>query len=54
MDYELISVAELDGLPEDDERAFVEAEAICRRKVMQVISQDQSERGELSDEMRLQ
>jgi hypothetical protein len=51
---ELISAEELDSLPEDDERAFVTAEAICRRNVLTAIREDQSERGDYSEEMKLQ
>ena len=51
---ELISAEELDNLPEDDDRAFVAAELICRRNVLRVVQQDDSERGDWADEMRLQ
>jgi hypothetical protein len=51
---ELISAEELEKLPEDDDRAFVTAESICRRNVLTAIRQDQTERGEYAEEMRLQ
>ena len=54
MDYELISPAELNSLPEEDDLAFVAAEGICRRNVARTVAEDQSERGSYGDEMRLQ
>ena len=49
--YEIISVAELENLPEDDSQAFIEAEAICRRNVARI----EAARGSsAADETKLQ
>jgi hypothetical protein len=54
MEHELISAAELKNLPLEDDLAFVEAEAICPRSVAEAVKQDDSERGDYADEMKLQ
>ena len=40
MDFELISEEEFEGLPDDDEQCFVAYEAICRRNMNRMISDD--------------
>ena len=54
MSYELISAAELRGLPEDNDEAFVEAEVICRRNLTQLMHDDETEHGNAQEDIRLQ
>jgi hypothetical protein len=54
MSYELISAAELRGLPEDNDEAFVEAEVICRRNLTQLLQEDETQHGNAQEDIRLQ
>lgn len=40
MEYQLISEEEYDNLPDEDDRCFVEFEAICRRSMTRMIDQN--------------
>jgi hypothetical protein len=42
MNFELISAEEFDSLSEDDEQCFVEFEAICRRNMNRMMSNETS------------
>ena len=50
---ELISAEELRNLPIDDDEAFIEVEAKCRRSVAEAVRHD-DQHGSYADEMRLQ
>lgn len=52
MDYEIISESEYESLPEDAEDKFVALEAICRRNMNQMMSEDSS--GNFDSSIRLQ